>query len=144
VDARFWLISRPTIIFKTIPVVILTTSASEADVEECYRLAANCYLQKPGELEEFERLVKGINDFWLAMARLPSMICWERNWSKYRRNSPSWPPLSKNGPERADGPCGRSHRLRLLAHLILLAREASGFRHRPAVGDFVLQVLRHA
>ena len=32
--------------FKTIPVVILTTSASEADVEECYRLAANCYLQE--------------------------------------------------------------------------------------------------
>ena len=57
--------------FKTIPVVILTTSASEADVEECYRLAANCYLKKPVELDDFERLVKSINDFWLAMAKLP-------------------------------------------------------------------------
>ena len=57
--------------FKTIPVVILTTSASETDVEACYRLAANCYLKKPVELEEFERLVKSINDFWLAMAKLP-------------------------------------------------------------------------
>jgi two-component system, chemotaxis family, response regulator Rcp1 len=56
---------------KTIPVLILTTSVSEADITNCYQLAANCYLNKPVELEEFERLVKSINDFWLTMAKLP-------------------------------------------------------------------------
>jgi two-component system, chemotaxis family, response regulator Rcp1 len=56
---------------KTIPVVILTTSVSETDITKCYQLAANCYLNKPVELEEFERLVKSINDFWLTLAKLP-------------------------------------------------------------------------
>ena len=56
---------------KTIPVVILTTSAAEADVTKCYQLAANCYLNKPVELDEFESLIKNINDFWLTRVKLP-------------------------------------------------------------------------
>jgi two-component system, chemotaxis family, response regulator Rcp1 len=56
---------------KTIPIVILTTSDSEGDIVKSYRLSANCYLCKPVELEQFEDLVKGINDFWLRRARLP-------------------------------------------------------------------------
>jgi two-component system, chemotaxis family, response regulator Rcp1 len=57
---------------KTIPTVILTTSDSEADVVGSYELQANCYLSKPGQLDEFESLVKSINDFWLTKAKLPS------------------------------------------------------------------------
>ena len=56
---------------KTIPTVILTTSASEADILKSYQLQANCYLTKPVELDAFEVLVKSINDFWLTKARLP-------------------------------------------------------------------------
>jgi two-component system, chemotaxis family, response regulator Rcp1 len=56
---------------KTIPTVILTTSVAEADIEKSYQLQANCYLSKPVELDEFENLVKSINDFWLTKARLP-------------------------------------------------------------------------
>jgi CheY-like chemotaxis protein len=56
---------------KTIPTIILTTSASEADIERSYRLQANCYLNKPVQLEAFENLVKSINDFWLTKAKLP-------------------------------------------------------------------------
>ncbi len=56
---------------KTIPTVILTTSAAEADILKSYQLHANCYLVKPGELEAFESLVKSINDFWLTKVRLP-------------------------------------------------------------------------
>jgi chemotaxis family two-component system response regulator Rcp1 len=56
---------------KTIPAVILTTSESEADIEKCYQLRANCYLRKPVQLDEFENLVKSINDFWLTMVTLP-------------------------------------------------------------------------
>jgi chemotaxis family two-component system response regulator Rcp1 len=56
---------------KMIPTVILTTSVAEADIEKSYQLQANCYLTKPVELDEFENLVKSINDFWLTKARLP-------------------------------------------------------------------------
>jgi len=58
-------------VLKMIPTVILTTSVAEADIEKSYQLQANCYLNKPVELDEFENLVKSINDFWLTKARLP-------------------------------------------------------------------------
>jgi chemotaxis family two-component system response regulator Rcp1 len=56
---------------KTIPTVILTTSDAEVDVVTSYKLQANCYLSKPVQLEEFESLVKSINDFWLTRVKLP-------------------------------------------------------------------------
>ena len=56
---------------KTIPTVILTTSDAEADIMTSYQLQANCYVSKPVQLEEFESLVKSINDFRLIMVRLP-------------------------------------------------------------------------
>src|ERR1700691_6271999 len=43
---------------KTIPTVILTTPAAEADIVKSYELQANCYLSKPVGLAEFESLVK--------------------------------------------------------------------------------------
>jgi chemotaxis family two-component system response regulator Rcp1 len=55
----------------TIPTVILTTSDAEADILKSYQLQANCYLSKPVQLEEFESLVKSINDFWLTKVKLP-------------------------------------------------------------------------
>lgn len=54
-----------------IPTVILTTSQAESDVADCYQLHANCYLNKPVQLSEFEELVKVINDFWLTKCKLP-------------------------------------------------------------------------
>lgn len=56
---------------RTIPTVILTTSDAEADIVKSYQLQANCYLSKPVQLDEFENLVKSINDFWLIRVRLP-------------------------------------------------------------------------
>ncbi len=56
---------------KTIPTIVLTTSDSEADILISYKLHANCYLTKPGELGAFERLVKGLIDFWLKRATFP-------------------------------------------------------------------------
>jgi chemotaxis family two-component system response regulator Rcp1 len=56
---------------KTIPTVVLTTSAADEDIVKSYQLHANCYLTKPVELTEFEGLVRSINDFWLEKARLP-------------------------------------------------------------------------
>ena len=56
---------------RTIPTVILTTSAAEADIMKSYQLQANCYLTKPVELDAFEAVVKSINDFWLTQVKLP-------------------------------------------------------------------------
>jgi two-component system, chemotaxis family, response regulator Rcp1 len=55
----------------TIPIVILTTSASEEDVLRSYRLHANCYISKPVELDGFLKVVKSIDNFWLSIVKLP-------------------------------------------------------------------------
>jgi two-component system, chemotaxis family, response regulator Rcp1 len=57
---------------KSIPVVILTTSASEADILRSYRLHANCYITKPVGLEGFIKVVSSIDNFWLSVVKLPS------------------------------------------------------------------------
>ena len=59
---------------QTIPVVILTTSASEADVLKSYSLHANCYITKPVDLDGFLKVVKSIDGFWLSVVRLPNGI----------------------------------------------------------------------
>jgi CheY-like chemotaxis protein len=59
---------------KTIPTVVLTTSVAEADVFTSYKLHANCYLNKPVQLDEFEGLVRSINEFWLEKAKLPQQL----------------------------------------------------------------------
>ena len=56
---------------RRIPVVVLTTSASDEDVLQAYNLAANCYVTKPVDLDQFLRVVHAIDDFWLSLVRLP-------------------------------------------------------------------------
>lgn len=56
---------------KHIPVVILTTSQAEQDILESYRLRANAYVTKPVDLEQFLKVVKSIEQFWLEIVRLP-------------------------------------------------------------------------
>lgn len=57
---------------KLIPVVVLTTSAAERDILKTYELNANCYVTKPIDLEQFISVVKLIEEFWLALVKLPS------------------------------------------------------------------------
>jgi two-component system, chemotaxis family, response regulator Rcp1 len=59
---------------KLIPTVVLTTSEAEADIVASYSLQANCYLSKPVQLDDFENLVKSINDFWLTKVKLPQQM----------------------------------------------------------------------
>lgn len=54
-----------------IPVVVLSTSDAMRDVSRAYELHANCYLQKPASAKEYERTVRGIESFWLSLAKLP-------------------------------------------------------------------------
>lgn len=56
---------------KNIPIVILTTSESEADISACYRLGANCYITKPVRFDEFNRVVKELEHFWFTVAQMP-------------------------------------------------------------------------
>jgi two-component system, chemotaxis family, response regulator Rcp1 len=56
---------------KHIPVVILSTSDADRDVTRAYQLHANCYLQKPASADAYLKTVRGIEDFWLALAKLP-------------------------------------------------------------------------
>lgn len=56
---------------KRIPVVILTASKDEEDILRSYSLHANCYITKPIDLHQFVRVVRAIEDFWLAIVKLP-------------------------------------------------------------------------
>jgi two-component system, chemotaxis family, response regulator Rcp1 len=57
---------------KTIPVVILTSSSAEEDILRSYELHANCYVTKPVGLEQFMKIVSTIDNFWLAIVKLPN------------------------------------------------------------------------
>lgn len=54
-----------------IPIAVLTTSQAEKDILTSYNLHANCYITKPVDLDEFMRVVKGIEEFWLSIVKLP-------------------------------------------------------------------------
>jgi chemotaxis family two-component system response regulator Rcp1 len=56
---------------KHIPVLVMTSSQSEEDVNQCYALNANCYITKPGDLNAYIDVVRAIEDFWFFTARLP-------------------------------------------------------------------------
>jgi len=57
---------------RKIPVVVLTTSENERDVRRAYDLNANCYITKPGGLEQFVSVMKSIQYFWSKVVQLPS------------------------------------------------------------------------
>ncbi len=56
---------------RNIPVIILTSSASQEDITKCYQMNANCYLTKPSTSEDFCRTVEVLEDFWLNIVQLP-------------------------------------------------------------------------
>lgn len=56
---------------RSIPVAVLTTSEAEIDILESYDLGANCFLTKPVDLDQFLKVVRAVEEFWLGMVRLP-------------------------------------------------------------------------
>jgi len=56
--------------FRHIPIVILTTSQAEKDIIESYRLRANAFVTKPVDLEQFLKVVRSIEHFWLEIVKL--------------------------------------------------------------------------
>lgn len=59
-------------LLKKIPVVIMTMSQSEEDILKAYNLHANCFVTKPIDLNQFIKVVKSIEDFWLTIVKLPT------------------------------------------------------------------------
>ena len=57
--------------FKTIPVVVLTTSGADQDILRAYQLNANCYITKPVDFNQFLEVVRSIETFWLVVVALP-------------------------------------------------------------------------
>ena len=55
-----------------IPVVVLSISGSEKDIEESYKLNANCYVTKPLDIYEFIEVFARIQNFWLKTVKLPA------------------------------------------------------------------------
>ncbi len=56
---------------RRIPVIILTTSDAQQDVQRAYDLHANCYVRKPSELDDFFDVIRSCQDFWLSTVQLP-------------------------------------------------------------------------
>lgn len=56
---------------RTIPVVVVTSSAAEQDIVRTYALNANCYVTKPVDLQQFLHVIGTVGDFWLQIVKLP-------------------------------------------------------------------------
>lgn len=59
---------------RSLPVVVLTTSAEPFDVDTVYELGANSYIQKPVEFERFVDVVRQIGLYWLALNEPPTKV----------------------------------------------------------------------
>lgn len=59
---------------KTIPVVILTTSANPHDIQSCYQAGANSYMLKPMQIDELRDLLRACLDYWFNRSVLPTSI----------------------------------------------------------------------
>jgi CheY-like chemotaxis protein len=66
-----WVRKQPGL--KRLPIVILTSSLEDPDVNRAYELGANTYLVKPVKFESLVKLVKALHLFWLESAEQPSV-----------------------------------------------------------------------
>lgn len=57
--------------FGPVPVVVLTTSNEDTDMQQAYALGANSYIVKPVDFDEFLRVAKQIEQYWLSLNKFP-------------------------------------------------------------------------
>ena len=58
-------------VLRQIPVIVLTTSETEEDLLRSYQQHANAYVHKPVDTEHFIEVIRGIDEFFVSIARLP-------------------------------------------------------------------------
>lgn len=56
---------------RSIPVIVLTSSDDETQVEECYKLGANSYIKKPTDPEEYSDMILQLGMYWLLLNQAP-------------------------------------------------------------------------
>ncbi|MDB5124091.1 MAG: chemotaxis protein CheY [Mucilaginibacter sp.] len=56
---------------KSIPVVILTSSKEDPDIEKCYSLGANSYIVKPVDSSNFFQAIEKIGMYWMILSQSP-------------------------------------------------------------------------
>lgn len=64
---------RATPALQSIPVIVLTTSGSELDIQKSYENHANCFIQKPSDLNDFLLVMRSIKLFWTQTVKLPNL-----------------------------------------------------------------------
>ena len=57
--------------YKSIPVIMLTTSSSEKDILQSYKSHPNCYITKPIDIADFMKAITKIEDFWIKIVSIP-------------------------------------------------------------------------
>lgn len=68
-DVLTWIRSQSHL--RGLPVIILTSSALQRDIDEAYQLGANAFLVKPSDIFQLGEMVRLIRDFWLQANQLP-------------------------------------------------------------------------
>lgn len=58
---------------KKIPIIVLTTSSDEQDIERCYEYGANTYIQKPVDFDKFIYSIQQLKEFWFEVAIVPKV-----------------------------------------------------------------------
>ena len=58
--------------YKSVPVIMLTTSSSENDILRCYKNHVNCYITKPIDVTDFMKAITKIEDFWINIVSIPA------------------------------------------------------------------------
>jgi CheY-like chemotaxis protein len=66
-----WVRRQPGL--KRLPIVVLTSSREDPDINRAYELGANTYLVKPVKFENLVEMVKALNSFWLSFAEPPDL-----------------------------------------------------------------------
>lgn len=60
-------------VFKTIPVVVYTTTRNESEIKKCYELGANTYIVKPSRFDTLLQVVEDIRGYWFGTASIPTL-----------------------------------------------------------------------
>lgn len=58
--------------FRVIPIVVLTTSSRQEDVDKCYEYGCNSYITKPSDVTDFNQAVEHLSRYWLELVTLPN------------------------------------------------------------------------
>ncbi|MDT7042491.1 response regulator [Candidatus Nitronereus thalassa] len=64
---------KTDMLLKKIPVIVLTTSSADRDIEECYNDGANSYIVKPVDIDGFMDAIRRLRDYWFEVVVVPEV-----------------------------------------------------------------------